>query len=601
MQDTARESRLFMIVLLLAVVMVVFRAVATGLAPMDTLAVSDNDDIMRFLMVRDWLAGQGWYDTVQYRMLPPEGLEMHWSRYVDLGLAAVIWPLSLVMADAQAAAVALVVWPTLLFVALIGVTGLAARRLFGSMAGLIAVVAVLLWPPTGLTYFAPARIDHHNVQILLTTLMMITVLWPGSRARLGVTGGLAAALSLAVGLETMVTIALAGLVLAGRVVLLRPGVGRQLAGFSLALAGGATLLFMGQTAPAEWLLARCDELSLPYLALAWAGAGICLALVVLSPRLPGVALRAGMLVVLAVGGIAALSPLLGPCASGPYDSLPPDVQNLITGRIIEARPTLPYLWAANGLGFRFVVPAAMAVVLGSVFWACQMWRGDGDDDGGAARDRLGVLLLFGWLGVIGALFQIRLILMGAAAVPMLMGAVIAMLLAAGREGRFAQFGAVPALVAACLTLLLPTLHGALTGGGGAGGAMTTSDARMVDADACREPDLLRSLNTVPRGVILSSSSYGPPLLLLTHHDALAGPYHRSADAIANGAVPFDGDEDAMREALDRTGADYLLLCRQARYGDGTSFATRLAAGQAAEGLVPVEGPDAALLLLKVVR
>lgn len=212
-----------------------------------------------------------------------------------------------------------------------------------------------------------------------------------------------------------------------------------------------------------------------------------------------------------------------------------------------------------------------------------------------------MLLLFGWLGAIGALFQIRLVLMGAAAVPMLMGVVVASLLAAGRQGRFAQFGAVPALVAACLTLMLPTVHGLLTGGGGAGAAMSTSDARMVDADTCREPDLLRSLNTVPKGVILSSSSYGPPLLLLTHHDALAGPYHRSADAIADGAVPFDGGEDAMRAALDRTGADYLLLCRKAGYGDGTSFATRLAAGQAAEGLVPVEGPDAALLLLKVVR
>ncbi|MGK7652279.1 hypothetical protein ACSQ76_07655 [Roseovarius sp. B08] len=499
MQDTARESRLFTIVLLLAVVMVVFRAVATGLAPVDTLAVSDNDDIMRFLMVRDWLAGQGWYDTVQYRMLPPEGLEMHWSRYVDLGIAAVIWPLSLVMDEGQAAAVALVVWPTLLFVALIAVTGLAARRLFGSMAGLVAVMAVLLWPPTGLTYFAPARIDHHNVQILLMTLMMITVLWPGPCARLGVAGGLAAALSLAVGLETMVTIALAGLVLAGRVVLLRPGGARQMAGFCLALAGGATLFFMGQTMPAEWLVARCDELSLPYLVLAWVGAAICMAMVVLSPRVPGVALRVGVLVVLSVAGLAALGPLIGPCTSGPYGSLPQEVQDLITGRIIEARPALPYLWQANGLGFRFVAPAAMAVALGSAVWAWQLWRGGG----GAARARLGVLLLFGWLGVIGALFQIRLVLMGAAAVPMLTGVGVASLLAAGRAGRFGRMGALPALVAVGLTLMLPTLHGLVTGGGGAGAAVpttiTNAGVRMRNADTCRQPELLRSLNTVPQG------------------------------------------------------------------------------------------------------
>jgi len=29
------------------------------------------DDTMRLLMVRDFLAGQSWFDTTQYRFLPP--------------------------------------------------------------------------------------------------------------------------------------------------------------------------------------------------------------------------------------------------------------------------------------------------------------------------------------------------------------------------------------------------------------------------------------------------------------------------------------------------------------------------------------------------
>lgn len=598
MQDTAKESRVFMIVLLLAVCMVVFWAVATGMAPIDTLTISDNDDIMRFLMVRDWLAGQSWHDTTQYRMLPPSGLELHWSRYVDLGIAAIILPLSKVMPESQAAAVALVAWPTLLFVMLITVTGLAARRLFGDIAALVSVVAVLLWPPTGVTNFSPARIDHHNIQILLTTLTLISVIWPAPSVRLGIIGGLAAALSLAVGLETMITIALAGLVLTVRLVMLKDGVARQLAGFSLALAGGATLLFMGQTAPGAWLVSRCDELSLPYLALAWTGAAICLSVSAISPRLPNLALRIALMVVLALAGVAALSPLIGPCASGPYDSLPQEVQDLISGRIIEARPTLPYLWEANGLGFRFVVPAAMAALLGSLVWVWQSMQGMYSPE---MRGRLGILLLFGWLGVIGALFQIRLVLMGAAAIPMLTGVVIATLLAWGRNGYFGRLGLLPALAAVMLTLMAPTLHGLTQGGGGAGTPLTASEGQHLDADACRKPDILRSLNTVPEAVILTSSNYGPPLLLLTEHAALAGPYHRSADAIANGAVPFDGDERTLRAALERTGADYLLLCRDALYGDETSFATQLAAGYAAEGLKPVDGLAPELLLLKVER
>jgi hypothetical protein len=45
---------------------------------------------MRFLSVRDWLNGQGWFDMSNNRVLPPEGMSLHWSRYVDLGIAGVI-------------------------------------------------------------------------------------------------------------------------------------------------------------------------------------------------------------------------------------------------------------------------------------------------------------------------------------------------------------------------------------------------------------------------------------------------------------------------------------------------------------------------------
>jgi hypothetical protein len=45
---------------------------------------------MRLQQVRDWLAGQSWFDVTQYRVDPPHGLPMHWSRLLDVPLAAVI-------------------------------------------------------------------------------------------------------------------------------------------------------------------------------------------------------------------------------------------------------------------------------------------------------------------------------------------------------------------------------------------------------------------------------------------------------------------------------------------------------------------------------
>jgi hypothetical protein len=50
-------------------------------------ALGDTDDNMRIMQVRALLHGQGWFDLRQYRMNPPLGANIHWSRLVDLPIA----------------------------------------------------------------------------------------------------------------------------------------------------------------------------------------------------------------------------------------------------------------------------------------------------------------------------------------------------------------------------------------------------------------------------------------------------------------------------------------------------------------------------------
>src|SRR5689334_15122540 len=50
----------------------------------------DTDDNMRMMQVRDLLRGQGWFDLRQYRLDPPYGANIHWSRLVDLPIAGMI-------------------------------------------------------------------------------------------------------------------------------------------------------------------------------------------------------------------------------------------------------------------------------------------------------------------------------------------------------------------------------------------------------------------------------------------------------------------------------------------------------------------------------
>src|SRR5688572_30323257 len=55
-----------------------------------TFALGDTDDNMRMMQARALLHGQDWFDLRQYRLNPPFGANIHWSRLVDLPLAGLI-------------------------------------------------------------------------------------------------------------------------------------------------------------------------------------------------------------------------------------------------------------------------------------------------------------------------------------------------------------------------------------------------------------------------------------------------------------------------------------------------------------------------------
>src|SRR5581483_1595764 len=76
-----------------------------------------TDDAMRLVEVRDLLAGQSWFDLTQYRMDPPHGGSMHWSRLIDAPIAGLILLLRPMLGVAGAEQAALVLWPTTMLAA----------------------------------------------------------------------------------------------------------------------------------------------------------------------------------------------------------------------------------------------------------------------------------------------------------------------------------------------------------------------------------------------------------------------------------------------------------------------------------------------------
>lgn len=108
-----------------------------------------GDDVMRLQQAPDWLAGQGWFDKQRYRVLLPEGISMHWSRHVDLGIAAFPVPASWVLPLPQAELAAVILRPLLLGVVMIVVIAQGMFRLLGLPGVVGGLVAFLSWTKPG--------------------------------------------------------------------------------------------------------------------------------------------------------------------------------------------------------------------------------------------------------------------------------------------------------------------------------------------------------------------------------------------------------------------------------------------------------------------
>jgi hypothetical protein len=578
------SRNLFAFMLALAAFVVIAKALVAGQNMHENFALMGNDDIMRLLSVRDLIAGQSWFDTTQYRMIPPDGVSIHWSRYVDAGIAAIILPLSAFVPMDTAEQLAATIWPTLIMLVTLCVVGFGTRRVFGVVPAVVAMMCLVVWPLTAEVHATAGNLDHHNVQLLLLFTLIFAVIWPTRSVMSGVVGGLAGAFSLAVGLEALLFIASAGLILVVQNARGVPDARRHLFGFSAALGLGSILFWLGQAAPATRLLQVCDQLGVPILSLVWMAVISSLVPLAFGGRVAGF-MGFAVTAVLTGLGLLLIWPLLSTCFDGPYGNLPVELRDYISASIVEAKPAVAYAKDFPVPAIIFTVPVIAALILGFARWRQVI--------GTPQADPLGVLLVFCAIGFAVILYQMRTVIMVAAVIPTIGGVVVAGMLAQYLKERDAVRGlativaavafVAPMLFAQALQPILPK----------------PQDSSATSSAQCRTYAALQSLNAVPPSLILSHGNFGGSLIWATHHDALGGPYHRSAAALTNGALAFGMEEDALRLHVLSTGADHLLLCRDAAYR--SAFLTGLAAGDAVDWLRPVLVPNENQLLFAVVR
>ena len=530
------------------------------------LTLNDTDDNMRYLQVSDWLAGQGWYDLRQYRLDPPAGFNIHWSRLVDLPLAGLMLLFRAFVDQGLADRLACAIAPTLPLLPLMLGLGFIARRLAGGNGWILAALAPFA-AQMGVSMFLPMRVDHHGWQLALTVLMLAGLV-DRNWLRGGIVAGVSSALSITIGMEMIVYLAAGGALIALRWVF-KEGAARRMLPYALSLAGSVSILFLLFASYANRQMV-CDAISPIWVAIFGAvGAGMTL-LALLPLRSWQARLVAGVLV---GGAVAAFAWLNWPqCLTGAYQ-ISPELERLWLANIREAKPIT--------VQARSLIVPLMAIPVAGLFgliWA--LWEARRDSDRLWAWGTVGLMMLFStallfWQLRAGPAAQLLAIPAAAWAAHRVLQLVFF-----GRPlVRMAGLGGVALLAtAAFATPLYPQINQLWTSitGEKPKPQRPAAKSRLQSISKangrCRSLPALEVLNQLPPATIFTMVDLGPRLIATTHHSAVAGPYHRNGKVILDLHHAFDGSADAFRLIAARHHAAYLLICPG--FPEGTVYQSR---------------------------
>ena len=599
-----RYPRLFM-VLGLAIILFVMNFVKGNFGQIG----DDSDDLLRYVQIRDYLHGQSWFDTDQYRMgLTAAGTDMHWSRLPDIPIILLTHIFDIFTSQDKALNIAISIWPPLsgliFFMAmLIGADNIK----FEGQRKHLKVFTILLAAFFVVTNsrFESGSIDHHNVQFAFIALAIVWVLDNQMRGSRYFLSGLATAICIAIGPE----IYLMAAVICGFVALNWAIIGhtarRAAQGFGCGLALGMIVLFFATIAPAEYGLIYCDALSLITVIAAIVGGG-------------GLALCAGMsrsyggdnslirrfigLAVLGVICVVALS-FQGPqCLANPLNSLPPQVTKLWLGYITEAAPL--YGLSSNHLGLipTIVGPSLTALCI-LIYGYYTRFKADGFGPKLWDTDALLTMLLLSAIAL--TIYQVRFWPFIYIFTFFIFAKWITQVYQNGLRK-----GGTNIKYILCVAMSLPVIWGALgslflpadnqppaSANANLPNSAKIQNSANVDEKItdCMTGDVLAALNNVPASLLATSSSMTGAILIHTPHSVISGNYHRNWEGISAEIKMSIAAPDEAYNLLKTHKIDYFFYCevpemkRFERYNPDGLIA-QIAAGHDFDFLKPVSDP-----------
>ncbi|MEQ1694963.1 MAG: hypothetical protein ABL901_03895 [Hyphomicrobiaceae bacterium] len=563
-----------------------------------TTVLGDTDDAARLIEVRELIAGQAWFDMRLWRFGGTEPLISHWSRIIDLPLAALVVLFSTVLGQDMAEVVTRMVWPTLLS----GVIAYAVARycetVLDRKTALLALLLVV--PCTGHFQFTPGRIDHHNAMIIGAVAGTFALLASLSRPRIGWLAGVLLGFGCAVGFEGLgLTLAALGIVTLSALFVTEDlaGVARAAAAYAVTLL--AAYLVFGPGRPDGLIV--CDALSVNLIGLAGcAAAGVVLAH---RARENGRSKLAAFGILASAGavGVALYGYAQSACLAGPYGQVEPRLGPVWLDYVSEVRS----LWAvarsspSDGLSFA----GYPLIALG---YGVLVLRGRLMPHAGTYVAVFAVTVLFG-------LWQVRLLPYASylsvplIAVGLFRRAAETVAMPVKRRppvaGGWNIAGGVAAAVAGLATVGFVLMAG--QPGVAATPAVATSEAASRDFVSCTSGKSIKGLAGLPKGLAVNDIDLGSYLVAWTKLSVLSAPYHRMGRSIlaAHDLLHASAAEAPLR--MKAIGARYVVLC--GALGDtvavrapGDALRAELLAGRVPDGLeaVAVDGGPVKVWQLK---
>jgi hypothetical protein len=539
--------------------------------------LGDTDDNMRMMQVRALLHGQDWFDLRQYRLNPPYGANIHWSRFVDLPIAGLILLLQPFVGGPKAQLIAAGIAPLLPYVILLFGVALTARRLIDNRSFFLPILAMIV---AGLTnsMFMPERIDHHGWQLALLAVS-IAGLADSKRVRGGVTLGISTALSLAIGLEMIIYLAVAG----AAVALFWVADAREkerAAGYAASLGGGITFSFLVFASYAN-RSPVCDALSPVWLSSMLVACALLLGLAFVTPK----NWKARLVLVAGAGlVIAAFHALMWPQCLTRLEGVSPEVQYLWLSHVREARPVYMHGW-------RIATLILALPVTGTIGWALLAWRNRRDAElfrrtlASAVSGIVAMLLLF-WQTRTGPAAQLMAVV-GAVAIIW----VLVPVLDRARNVVVRTLGVV-AVALVGFGVVVPMAMGFAPGKKLSPREMQVERANRL----CNFIGSFRPIAFQPKGIVFTWVDLAPRLITLTHHDSIMGPYHRNGEQIADTMKAFRGSAEQAKQIFAKYHSDYLLTCPNSSTSTifmsetPNGFYGQLERGQVPKWLTPVGLP-----------